>query len=94
MYMYMYIYKTEGPQKYLSLHTPAKTLFRPHVHVGRVIDPSYKPHLNKLSGPTVPKYWTPRATLVLRKEIRMIIVEPIKPWCWYFLLCRRRDRSQ
>ena len=28
---------------------------------------------NKLSGPTVPKYWTPRATLGVRKQIRMIV---------------------
>ena len=25
-------------------------------------------YLNKLSGPTVPKYWTPRATLGVRKQ--------------------------
>ena len=28
----LYIKKAEGPQKLLGLHTPAKTLFRPHVH--------------------------------------------------------------
>ena len=28
----VYIQKAEDPQKHLSLHTPAKTLFVPHMH--------------------------------------------------------------